>query len=271
MEELNDQDPVDEIIEEEELGFTDKLVGVLTEPGSLFSGLSKLPVKSMDWLLPLLLVIVVAILSNFVLMNNPEIKADLIEKQMKQIEENFQDAVDKGQMTQDQADQQLDSIAERIEEGGSSQIIISSVGILIITFLVFFIISGVFLLLAKFALGGDGDYKVSMLAYGMPHYIIVLQIIIMIIAAIGMEKMFMDTSVGSFMGIEKEGIYGWFMHKLDPISIWFYSVVSIAYAKMFKSEDTGKYFIAIFSMWLGFSLLMHFAAEALPFLKWFGM
>lgn len=270
MDELNKPDePIDEI--EEELELTDKIVGVLTEPGELFSKLKNLPVKAMDWLLPIIFVIIVAIISSFSIMNNPEIKADMIEKQMEQIEKNFQEAVDKGQMTQEQADSQLDMIAERMEEGGSGQIIISSVGIVIVTFLTFFIIAGVYLLLAKFALGGDGDYKASMLAYGLPHYIIVIQVIVMIIAAFGMGKMFMDTSVGSFMGIEKNDLVGWFMHKLDPISIWFYAVVGIAYAKMFKSENTMKYIIAIFAMWLGFSLLFHFIAQAVPFLKWFGM
>lgn len=271
MEEFNNQDTVEDIIEEEELGISDKIVGVLTEPGNLFSGLSKFPIKTMDWFLPILLVIIFASISNFVLMSNPEIKADIIEKQMQQMEKNFQEAVDKGQMTQAQADEQLDNIYEQMEKGGTLQIIISTIGITIVTFIVFFIIAGVFLLLSKSALGGEGNYKISMLAYGMPYYIIVIQITIMIIAAIGMNKMFIDTSIGSFMGIEKDSIVGWFMHKLDPLSIWFYAVVSIAYAKMFKSDNTMKYFIMIFGMWIGFSLLLHFAAQALPFLKWFGM
>jgi len=269
MDELNKHD--ESMEEVEELGLTDKIVSVLSEPGELFSKLSNLPVKTMDWLLPLLLVIIVAIISNFTLMSNPEIKADIVEKQMSQFEKNFQEAVDKGQMTQAQADEQLDKIAERMEGGGSGQMIISSVAIVIISFVSFFIISGVFLSLAKFALGGNGDYKSSILAYGMPHYIMVIQIVIMIIAAMGMGKMFMDTSVGSFMGMEKNTIVEWFMHKLDPLSIWFYAVVGIAYAKMFKSDNTVKYILAIFAMWFGFSLLMHFAAQALPFLKWFGM
>jgi hypothetical protein len=278
MDELNKpEEPIEEEKEEfmeeedEELGVTDKIVSVLSEPGELFSTLSKLPVKTMDWLLPILLVIVIAIISTFTLMSNPEIKADMMDKQMEQIEQNFQDAVDNGQMTQEQADQQLDAIQERMDQAGSGQAMISSVFIVIVTFITFFIIAGVFLLLAKFALGGTGDYKTSMLAYGMPHYIIVIQIVVMIIAAIGMGKMFMDTSVGSFTGIGKEGLYGWLMHKLDPFSIWFYAVVGIAFAKMFKSENTMKYIIAIFAMWIGFSLLFHFLAEALPFLRWFGM
>ncbi len=31
---------------------------------------------------------------------------------------------------------------------------------------------------------------------------------------------------------------GWFLAKIDPISIWAYIVLSIGLAKMFKSEST---------------------------------
>jgi len=173
--------------------------------------------------------------------------------------------------TQAQADEQLERTAEFMERGGSMQLVFGAIGAFIMVFLMFFIISGVFLLLAKFALGGTGDYKASMLSYGMPHYIGFIQIIVMIVSAIAFSKLFQDTSIGSYMGMEKEGIVGWFMHKLDPFSIWFYAVVGIAYAKMFKSDNTMKYILAIIGMWLGFSLLMHFAAQAFPLLKQFGM
>ncbi|MBK8945194.1 MAG: YIP1 family protein [Ignavibacteriae bacterium] len=272
MDELNNQEhQIDEIVEIEELGFTDKMIGVLSEPSNLFQKLANLPFKTVDWLIPLVLVIIVAIASNFIMMNNPEVKSDIVEKQMAQFEKNFQEAVDKGQMTQEQADQQLDAIQEQMEKGGSTQLIFSSIGITVITFISFFIIAGVFLLLVKFGLKGEGDYKASMLAYGLPHYIIVLQVIVMIIAAIAMGKMFMDTSVGSFMNIEKDSMLGWLTHKLDIFSIWFYAVLSIAYAKLFKAENTTKYFIGVFGLWLGFSLIMYFVVQAVPFLKFFGL
>ena len=269
MDELNKPDEL--IDENEELGISDKIVNVLTEPSELFSKLSNLPVKTIDWLLPILLVIVAVIAMQFITSSNPEIRSSMIEKQMEQIEKGMQEAVDKGQMTQAQADEQLERTAEFIEQGGSMQLVFGAIGAIIFIFLSFFIISGVFLLLVKLGLGGTGDYKASMLSYGMPAYISVIQIIIMIVSAIVFSKMFQDTSIGSYMGMEQEGIVGWFMHKLDPFSIWFYAVVGIAYAKMFKSDNTMKYILAIIGMWLGFSLLMHFAAEAFPLLKQFGM
>lgn len=264
MDELNNN-----IEPEEELSFTDKIVGVFTEPSNLFSRLSKEPVKTMDWLLPLLLSMIIGIISLFVLMSNPEIKMNTQEKQIQKIEENMQEMVDKGQLTQEQVDEQIEKTREMMNKGGAMQLVFGSIGIVIGGFIVFFIIAGVFFALAKFALGGEGNFQASMLAYGIPHYIIFIQIVAIIIASLTMKEMLQDTSIGSLMGMRKDTLIGWFMHKLDILSIWFYIVVGIAYAKMFKSENTTKYIVAILGLWLGFSLLFFFLGKAVPFLDWF--
>ncbi len=272
MDELNNQeDPVEEQIEEEELGVTDKMVGVLTEPSTLFQKVSKLPLKSSDWLIPLIIAIIVTMISSAVMMTNPTIKADIQEQQMKKMEEYFQEQVDKGAMTQAQADQIMDQSAERMEKSGGLQLIISMISIPIIFFIVFFIIAGVYFLLAKFALKGEGTYKTALSAYGLSYYIVIIQVIVVIIAAVAMGKMLRDVSVGSLMGMDSGTIAGWFMHRLDIFSIWIYSVISIGLAKMFKSENITKYFIGVFGLWIGFSLLFHFLGKALPILKQFGL
>ncbi|MCP5064614.1 MAG: hypothetical protein GY936_19435 [Ignavibacteriae bacterium] len=272
MDELNNNEDLREKSQEvEEISVTDKMVGVLSEPTSLFEKISKLELKSMDWLIPVLLVIIIASVSQFVMMSNPEIKAQAVDKQIEVIEKQFKEAVDKGNMTQDQADDQLEMIRDRMDEGGSSQMIMTVVGIVIITFLVFFIIAGVFYLLVKFGLAGEGSYKTAMTAYGMPYYIVVLQFIVMIILAITMNKMITDTSVGTFLDMGKDTLVGMLSHKLDIFSIWFYAVISISFAKMFKSDNTAKYFIMIFGVWIGVSLLMYFITQAVPFLSFLNM
>jgi len=273
MEEMKDQQaPKMSSVESEEfeISHTDKLVGLFSEPGNTFSKMSKFPPKTADWIIPIVIIMVVALLSNIVMMSNPNIRMQAMEKNMKQVEKQFNDMVARGQLTQAQADQQLDSMRDRFNQGLTvATVAISAVSIVVITFIVFFVVSGVFLLFAKFALKGTGTYKEAMVSYGLPHYIMVLQVIVMVIAAFIMNKFMTGTSIAAFTGTDTSTIGGFLLSKVDIFSIWFYAAVAIGYAKMFKSNSTGKYFVMIFGLWIGFSLLLFFLAKALPFLSWF--
>lgn len=251
-----------------EMGHADKLVGVFTEPGNTFSKMVKAGAKTTDWIIPILIVILVAILSNIVMMSNPIIKHSIVEKQMQQMEKTFDDMIAKGQLTEAQKEEQMNNVRDRMEQGGMAMnTIFTSIGITIFTFLTFFVVSGVFMLFSKFALKGEGTYKDAMSAYGLPYYIVIIQVIIMMILALVMNKFFTGTSVAEFAGMEKSDLAGFLLSKLDPFSIWFYSVISIGFAKMFKSENTVKYFIMIFGLWIGFGLILFFIAKAVPFLS----
>ena len=76
-----------------------------------------------------------------------------------------------------------------------------------------------------------------------------------------------DTSLASFMSIDKNTITGWLLAKVDPISIWAYIVLSIGFAKMFKSETTGKYYVLVFGSWLIVMFILFQLAQAVPFLQ----
>ncbi|MBU0561367.1 MAG: YIP1 family protein [Bacteroidetes bacterium] len=275
MEERKDQEVTSKQIESEEeefeLNHADKLVGVFTEPGNVFSSMSKFPPKVLDWLLPVILVIVLAALSNIVMMNNPTIKYDIIEKRMAQMEENLNKDVEAGTMTQEAADQRIEMTREFMEKNSTAGLVFQVVGIVVVVFILFFVISGVWFLGVKFGLKGDGSYKSAMAAYGLPYYIAALQIIVMVILAFAMGKFMAGTSVADIMGMEKDEFLGFLLSKADIFSIWFYAVLSIGLAKMFKSEETGKYFAVVFGLWLGFSILFFFLAQKITFLKSFMM
>jgi hypothetical protein len=256
--------------EELELNHTDKLVGVFAEPANTFKKMATFPPKTTDWLIPILVVIVVAILSNVVMMSNPSIKLAIMEKQMAQFEKQFDDAIAQGQMTEAQKEETMNRIRDGMNQGMATQMIFSVVGIVLFSFISFFVVSGVFYGFTKFALNGSGTYKEAMSAYGLPHYIIVIQVIVMVILALTMNKFFTAVSVAEFMDMDKTTIAGFLLNKVDLFSIWFYAIISIGFAKMFKSENTGKYFAMIFGIWIGFGLLMFILAKYVPFLKWFG-
>lgn len=255
-----------------ELTHVDKLVGVFTEPATIFSKMANEPPKAVDWLIPLIILIIVMSLSTFIMMSNPKIKYDIQQKQMAKIEKSLQDAVTAGQLSQEQADQRLEMIRNSMDQQmGGAGLIIQIVGIVIVSFIMFFIISGYFFLTTKFGLKGDGTYSSAMVAFGLPYYTAIIQGIVMVILALAMDKLMTGTSVADLLGTEKNTIVGFLLGKLDIFSIWFYSLVSIGLAKMFKSDNLGKYFILVFGSWIGVTLLVYFLAKAVPFLSFLQM
>jgi len=273
MEGFNDQDQNTEPLkteEEEELSHTDKLVGVLTEPKNTFSEVAKSAAKTVDWIVPLLIFIVMVSLSTILMQTNPQIKYQMVEKQMEAIEKNMSEAVQTGRITQEQMDTQMESMRERIESGGAAMLIPQVVGIVIVTFIIFFVISGYFFTVSKFGLKGEGTYKDGMVAYGLPFYIATIQIIVNLILAMLMSKIVNDTSLATFMDIDKTEFLGFIISKLDPFSIWFYIVVGIGFAKMFKSDSIGKYVGMVIGSWLVFSILFFFLGKAFPLLNFAG-
>jgi len=255
--------------EELELTHTDKLVGVFAEPGTTFSKMSKWDPRHADWFIPVLLMIIVAVVSNFVMMTNPVIKHSVIEKQMAKMEEGFQKAIEEGKMTKEQAQAQMDGIRENMEKNMAVGQVFQVIGMLIFIFSSFFIVALVYWIAAKFILKGDGSYSSAMIALGLPYYISIIQIIVMVILALSMDKFFQGTSVAAFIDADTSTFTGFVLSKLDIFSIWSYAVISIGLAKMFKSESTGKYYILVFGLWLGFGLVFFFAGKMFPFIRFF--
>jgi len=264
MEEMKDQAPSMSPVEPEEeveISHTDKLVGVFSEPGNTFGKMATSGAKTSDWLLPIVILIAASILSSIVMFTNPSIQL----KMKQDNEKRIQELVEKGTITQEQADQQIE-MSEKFMSG-PFMIITTSVSIVIMGFIFFFLIAALLMLFVKFILKGDGTFKDAMAAYGLPHYIVVIQAIVMVILSLTMGKIFQSTSVAAFMDLEKGSILNLVLSKLDVFSIWFYAAVSVGFAKMFKSNDTKKYFALIFGLWIIVSVIFFFLAKAVPFLS----
>lgn len=78
QETIQSEQPTNEM---EELSHTDKIVGVISEPSTLFSKLAFAKVKVIDWLLPILALMIIAIATTFIYMSNPEIKLEMQQQQ----------------------------------------------------------------------------------------------------------------------------------------------------------------------------------------------
>jgi len=249
--------------EMEELSHTDKIVGVISEPSNLFSKLAFLNTKVTDWLLPLLAMIIVAIVATFIYMSNPEIKLEMQQQQEKAMREQFQKMVESGQMTQEQVDEQLDKTSEMMNNPMFIYLI-PSISIFVIMLLWFFVFTTVAFLIAKFAFKGDGSYSQALTAMGLPMYISVMQSIILIIVGMLMGKMITGLNPASLMGMDLKTLPGFLLSRLDVFSIWFYVVVGIAFAKMFKSDNVKKYIFTSIGVWLVFMFIIFGLSKVSP-------
>lgn len=266
---MDDLDTTQEESQEQELSHSDKMIGVFTEPTATFAKTAQFPPKTVDWFLPVLILLVLVVLSRILVMGNEEIAYQAKQKMRESITKALEPSVTSGQMTQEQADQAVET--QVAGATGTTGMIIQSVSIPIVGFIFFFIMSGIYFLFAKFVLKGDGGYSSAMVANGLTAYIGMIQIILTALLSLLMGKLLTDLSVGSFLESDKSTIVGFILGKLDVISIWSYAVLGIGLAKMFKSDNVKKYMITIFAIWILGSLLFFVLAKYVPFLKSFGM
>jgi len=247
-----------------ELSHSDKMIGVFTEPAKMFYHTSKYPPRNKDWVIPVLIFFIVVALIRIIAMTNVEVKFEAKKQGIDRIEK----MVESGMMTREQGDEAIEAIDQQMEfMEGPIGWVITIATTLIFGFIIFFIIVGIYFLFIKFILKGEGTFASALVANGLTSYISILQIIIGGILTMLFGKMIMDTSLASIMGSDKTTLTGWFFAKIDPISIWAYVVLSIALAKMFKSESTGKYYALVFGVWLIGMFILFQLAQAIPFLQ----
>lgn len=266
-----DTSNLEQMTSEQELSHTDKLIGIITAPKETFEKIAKFPPKTVDWLVPVLILCVVIALTQILVMTNPDIAYQAKQKQMEAIQKSFDDAVASGRMTQQQADEQMNVIEERMESMGAITYVFQTLGVFFAVFIFFFVLCGIYFLLSKFALKGNGTYASALVADGLVSYIGIIHVILAAILAFAFGRLLRDASLASLMDMDKSSIVGWLLAKVDPLSIWAYTVLSIGLAKMFKSESTGKYFIMVFGLWIAGGLLLWAVAKAVPFLSFLNM
>ncbi|MEI7812947.1 MAG: YIP1 family protein [Ignavibacteria bacterium] len=257
---------------EEELSHTDKIIGIIVSPVKTFENIARYPPRGIDWIMPIIITILFAVISNFVIMNNPNIRYEVLQKQMAQLEKNFNSMVEKGQMSREQANEQTDKIKERIDaSAGIGARVSQIVSTIFVVFITFFIISGVYFLFVRFVFGDDGSYQSAMVASGLPYYIGIIAILIMTITSLILERFVSGTSVAAFMGKDVATLTGFILRKLDVMIIWSLAVTGIGFAKMFRADSVNKYIAVMFAIWIAWGMITFFIASAVPMLSFLAM
>lgn len=267
MEENNNY--LNEEAEEVELSHMDKMVGIFTDPGETFKAIASAPAKITDWLFPLIIVVALSIGTQFLVMSNPVLKMKAIEKQMGAIEEQFQKAIDEGQMSQEQVDAQLEQIRGQMEQNMSAGLVMNSVIGVIAGFLIFFLIASIFFGIFKVAYKSPMDYGHALVAFGLPGYITILEVVAMVVYMFATDNIVDGANVAAFMGMEKTTFVAFLLAKAAPIKIWAFAVTGIGMAKISNDDNSMKYILMMLGVWFGWGVIMYFLSSMVPFLRYF--
>ncbi|MFA6596999.1 MAG: YIP1 family protein [Ignavibacteriaceae bacterium] len=261
-----DQAPVEE--QEPELSHSDKLVGIFSEPGKTFASIAKFPIRTIDWLLPVLAMFVVVIISQFIMMGNPQIKAEMKQKQLEAIEKRFQEQVDKGTMTKQQAEEQMQTVEDQMDKmSGTVGKVFTAISILVFGFIVYLIIAGFYFLFIKFVFKADGTYKHVLVTTGLTSYIGIISMVLVTIFSLFSGKLSRDVSAATLFSVDAKTFVGFLLAKLDVFSIWMYFVIALGMTKVFNAGDSKKYYYFVFGAWIIWSFIMFLLMKSVPFLQ----
>lgn len=262
----NEFNQEDELLQEE-LSFTDKFMGVVTNPQSTFGSIAKFELKTTDWLLPIVILLAGAVLFTILKFVDPEVKNAMWEKQKAQTIEQLKKE-NKSAAEIKQVEDMMETQKEMMS--GPLGYVFTGLPIFIGGFIMFFIAAGIYLIFAKLFLQSPITYKGMMIAYALPSLVAIGGMVISTILTMLLSKMIADTSVASLMGYEKGPLKS-VLAILDPIKLWGCYLTGVGMAKISNSDDTNKYVIYSISMLVGFYLILALLGLVFPGLQNFGL
>jgi hypothetical protein len=262
----NEYNNVEEI-ETEELSFSDKLTGAISSPSSVFGSIAKFELKTTDWLLPLVILLVGAVLFTILKFMDPEVKNSLWDTQKKntieQLKKENKSATEIKQVT---------DLMEKQKEvmSGPLGYVFMAIPILIGGVIMFFISVSIFWGLAYLIFKQRITFTGMLIAYSLPSLVPLLGMVITTILTLYFSQMIADTSLATALGFEKGPLKS-ILAIIDPIKLWGCYLTGIGMAKLSKSNDTTKYIVFSVGLFATFYLIIALLGFIFPGLANFGV
>jgi hypothetical protein len=232
------------------MSFTEKFTNIFVAPGELFEDVRQTPNTLSNWLVPMLIFIVVAVLMSQLVLQNPSL-ADQLGSEIKK---QFDQAIEQGKMSPEQAEQ-----AYEYARPGSTMFRLAQIGGVVIgTPIVLFVLALVYWLLGKWGMNGTAPYPKVVEVLGLTFFISALEIIVSTLLQFGTDSLFATPSLGAFVSdFDLQNKLHLVMSKINIFTFWDLSVLSIGLSKLFQ-RDLPKVIVLVFALWIvwtAFSIL----------------
>ena len=224
------------------LTLTDQIVGVFTSPGEVFEDVRVNPKRTTSWLLPLILLIIIALVSQVVMFNDVRIQQQMRDLTSKQ----FDQAVAQGKMTSEQRDR----VEEYTSPTSGIATAIRMISTLILLPIMFFIVVLVWFLGGKIFFKSPVTYQKTMEVVGLTYCIVILESIVTLILVLAIGSLNATPSaaivLSSFDPTDKIQIL---LSHLNVFTIWYLLVLGVGLSKVFE-RTTGAVLGMVFGLWV---------------------
>jgi Yip1 domain len=224
------------------MSFSEKLAGIFASPGEVYEDVRLTPKTTSNWVVPTLVLIVVAIVCTMLVMSNPSLQHQFGAAQREAIDKLVQE----GRITQEQADRQLEMM------GPSSPFML--IGIVastpIMTFLILFLFALLFWLVGKFAMKASAPYMKVVEVVGLTFYIGAIGRIVTTAMMFVMDSVHASPSLALLVSnFSMQDKVHQALAAVNIFTIWSLVVTAIGLAKLFQ-RDMPKVLVLVFALWV---------------------
>jgi len=207
-------------------GIGSALMNAFSSPSEAFEGLRESESKATFWLIPLILLIVLASVSTVMIFSNDTLKNQILESR----ELAMQKQVDSGKMTQEQADR----AKSQMESMGGMFIAIGIIGSVVFLSAMFFGAALALWLISKLALQSTAGYGKYLEMYGISSWIALLGGIVTLLMIVGLNSMYASPSAALAVLATYDPLNTThkFLAAINVFSIWQAVVVGFGVGKL---------------------------------------
>ncbi|MCE1188094.1 MAG: hypothetical protein LWX56_03050 [Ignavibacteria bacterium] len=260
-----DETPQDE--QTVELGFIDRMIGVVAAPRETLYNMAALETKTSHWFMPIILLALSLCIYTATLQLVPEQRSILREKQRSKTEQVLKKAMEDKKITEEQAEAQMKMVDKQTEMIGTPiGIGIACITIFIFIFLALVVISGYFYFIVTFFMKGTFAYKDMLSIYSVISIIAIFEVLGCLLFSLLTGQQVNDLSIASIIGMQELSIGKYILARLDIFSLWQFTLISFGIAAYNKTTNIKKYAILVFGSWIFWSFVWFMLSKSFPFL-----
>jgi hypothetical protein len=228
-----------------------RLFNVYASPGEVFDSIKPRPVSHLNWILPVILSMIAAMVYGFVVFSQPGVLQKNADKMRVSMNKNFEKVVTSGKMTQQQADDQVDTIVKKM---GPMMKWFSAAGAMVFSVVWVFLVAFVLWLIGKFALKSPLGFLKALEIAGLASMILALGNIISLQLAAHYEDMLRTPGPSLLLEVldDKNKVH-LLLSSLNLVMFWYLSILSLGLAKL-TSTSFFKPAAWLFGIWAVFTL-----------------